>query len=233
MTHRVSTLLLAGCLLHSLQLHSLELLQFVQLGLQKNATVGALFECSEYTGNELVRYLLKQQSEQDACHIVELGAGQGGTTKAIVTHLRPQDSLVLIELLPEFCDVLRKKYPPSEYPNITIIEGNVLDHYAQRPYDLCICTLPFNGFSSELTRAITEKIVSFVRPGGHFSYVAYAFLPTVRYYLFKWGNSRTDFFKQLAIMRDLDNKFQVERVLEWRNIPPIFIHHLQIHSNRL
>lgn len=205
-----------------------ELLQFVSLGLQKNATVGALFECSEYTGQELIKRMKElQESSDNACSIIEVGAGQGAVSKVIIENLRPQDTLVLVELMPEFCDVLRKKFPAEQFPNVRIINENILDHAPAKQYDVCICTLPFNGFTPQLTQAILQKIQDIIKIKGYFSYVAYAFLPTIRYYLLKWGNSRKEFFQQLSLMQNLNKRFQFERSLVWRNIPPIFIHHLK------
>jgi phosphatidylethanolamine/phosphatidyl-N-methylethanolamine N-methyltransferase len=220
--------LLIGCFFFLSAASPAELLQFVSLGLKKNATVGALFECSEYTGEELIKHMKRvQQASDKSCSIIEVGAGQGAVSKVIIEHLRPQDTLVLIELMPEFCDVLRKKFPPEKFPNVRIINDNILDHNPSKQYDVCICTLPFNGFTPQLTQAILEKMQRIIKVKGYFSYVAYAFLPTIRYYLLKWGNSRKEFFEQLSLMQSLNRRFQFDRSLVWRNMPPIYIHHLQ------
>jgi phosphatidylethanolamine/phosphatidyl-N-methylethanolamine N-methyltransferase len=45
--------------------------------------------------------------------IVELGPGTGAVTAALVERGVSPDRLILIEYLPEFCDVLRRRYPSA------------------------------------------------------------------------------------------------------------------------
>src|SRR5690349_7607684 len=51
--------------------------------------------------------------------VVELGPGTGAITAALVDRGISPERLVLIELLPEFCDFLRKRYPAAR-----IIQGD-------------------------------------------------------------------------------------------------------------
>lgn len=43
--------------------------------------------------------------------IVELGAGTGPVTECIVERLRPHHRFVAVELDPDFCDILRRRFP--------------------------------------------------------------------------------------------------------------------------
>ena len=45
--------------------------------------------------------------------IVELGPGTGAVTAALVARGIAPERLILIEFLPEFCDVLRRRYPAA------------------------------------------------------------------------------------------------------------------------
>lgn len=45
--------------------------------------------------------------------VVELGPGTGPVTAALVEHGVAPDRLILIEFLPEFCEVLRRRYPAA------------------------------------------------------------------------------------------------------------------------
>lgn len=45
--------------------------------------------------------------------IVELGPGTGAVTAALVARGIPPERLILIEYLPEFCDLLRRRYPKA------------------------------------------------------------------------------------------------------------------------
>src|SRR5262245_35739999 len=45
--------------------------------------------------------------------IVELGAGTGAVTAALVERGVAPERLILIEFLPEFCEVLRRRYPAA------------------------------------------------------------------------------------------------------------------------
>ena len=51
--------------------------------------------------------------------IVELGAGTGPITAEILRRARPNTKVVVVELMPEFCDRLRAKFPAAD-----IVEGD-------------------------------------------------------------------------------------------------------------
>lgn len=57
--------------------------------------------------------------------IVELGAGTGPFTEALVAHARPDRRIVAIERDADFVDVLRRKF--RNVPNVEIVHGNALD----------------------------------------------------------------------------------------------------------
>jgi phosphatidylethanolamine/phosphatidyl-N-methylethanolamine N-methyltransferase len=54
--------------------------------------------------------------------VVELGAGTGAVTAALVERGISPERLILIEFLPEFCELLRRRYPAAR-----VIAGDAFD----------------------------------------------------------------------------------------------------------
>src|SRR5262245_43676084 len=54
--------------------------------------------------------------------VVELGPGTGAVTEALVDRGIEPERLILIEFLPEFCDLLRRRYPGAR-----VISGDAFD----------------------------------------------------------------------------------------------------------
>lgn len=205
-------------------------IDFAMGSFNKLHTVGTVFPCSSYTAHELCAMLPElQEARPEGISIIELGAGDGAVSRVIVeSYLRPQDKLVLIEIDEDFAEDLRMQF--EAYKNVTVICGDVLDHAPEKSYDAVICTLPFNAFSLSLTRSLIEKIKTFVCANGYFSRVEYAFWPTIRYYSYfviKSRARRTDFGSLLAYMRELDEQYEVDHSLVFRNVPPLHVRHLQ------
>lgn len=200
-------------------------LRFIYEAFKQPQVVGALFECSSYTAEELIRYM---QTLPDGKRIVELGAGTGAVTEVIVDNMAPNDHLVLIEINAEYASILEEKFSKSEYPNVEVVCMDVRDYQATQPFDVCICTIPFNSFTCDLAKEISAKMLSLVRPGGYLSRVEYIFLPYVNKYALKWGKRREDFACLLGHMRSLDAKYEFDRATIVRNMPPLHVHHWQI-----
>ncbi len=95
--------------------------------LRNGAAVGACTECSGFVARRLIEPLLVMQKEfPEGFDILEAGAGFGPVTRHIVSHLRPQDRLFLVELGKEACDYLKDEYA-DKFDNIELYQGYVQD----------------------------------------------------------------------------------------------------------
>lgn len=88
---------------------------FFKKWLEKGRTISSAIPSSQ----ALARTLLEPIDFSKPATIVELGAGTGPITRAISDRLRPHHRFVAIENDPDFCRVLRRRFP-----DLTILEGD-------------------------------------------------------------------------------------------------------------
>jgi phospholipid N-methyltransferase len=101
--------------------------------------------------------------------IVELGAGTGPVTKALVETAPPGVRLIVNEFLPEFCEVLRRRFPTVE-----IVEGDarrLSDMLAERgiaQVDYVLSGLPLTHFAPADRDAVIDQSAKLLGADGEF-----------------------------------------------------------------
>lgn len=107
--------------------------------------------------------------------VIELGPGTGPVTDALIARGVTEDRLVLIEFNPEFCVLLKKRYPRA-----TVIEG---DAYAlgrtlmdrlEAPAAALVSSLPLFTRPEKLRLALLREAFGLMRPGAPFIQFTYA-----------------------------------------------------------
>lgn len=100
--------------------HDENLLFFKRL-LKNPASVGAVVPSSVALANFIGRHAQWSKDE----YVVELGAGTGRFTQALINHGVPLNKIIAVEVDPELASFLRKKFP-----SLTVIEGDAtqLEH---------------------------------------------------------------------------------------------------------
>jgi len=186
--------------------------------------VGALFECSHFVGEELVRYLKIHAGPK---RIIELGAGKGPITEVIAQYLTPKDQFDVVEIDPEYCVDLYKKFPKEKYPNVQIHCIDILKFQITQPYDFIICTLPLTVFEVGLLQKLQAQVKLMAKPGAYFSYVQYMFFFDMRKMLSQ-GISRSILQQRQDLIENFKNRYHVRTEHVLKNIPPINIFHLKL-----
>jgi 2-polyprenyl-3-methyl-5-hydroxy-6-metoxy-1,4-benzoquinol methylase len=82
--------------------------------------------------------------------ILDLATGSGDIPRFVADHARKVGANVRIDALdqqPATLEIARKL--SVNYPNISFIEGNILEWQASEPYDLVLCTLALHHFNEE------------------------------------------------------------------------------------
>lgn len=170
--------------------------------------------------------MTKQASKKEDMPLryLEVGAGSGALTKSLVRHLNEGDTLDIVELDPQFCKKLKRKY--AHLPNINVYEASILD-YDQKNYDVVVTSLPLNSFKSSLVDQILLKYKSLVKSGGYISYFEYMGLGNLkkRYLL---GKSQADFKTLLLLKNSFVNSYCTEIEKIWWNVPPARVFHCQL-----
>jgi phospholipid N-methyltransferase len=101
--------------------------------------------------------------------VVELGAGTGPITKELVRAAHPGTRLVIVERDPDFCKLLRDKFPGHD-----IVEGDackldeILSHRGIARADHVISGLPLPSFPSDLRDSIIRMSAKVLGPDGEF-----------------------------------------------------------------
>ncbi|MBS0603811.1 MAG: methyltransferase domain-containing protein [Verrucomicrobia bacterium] len=192
---------------------------------QDPKTVGSFFPSSPLLSQAIVKHIPPvDPNDTTPRRILEVGAGTGSFTDYIVSNLKPCDHLDIVEIDPEFCQILRDKF--GHLKNVTIHEKSILDHRAAQ-YDVLVTGLPLNAFSSSFVGQVFDKYVSLTKQGGHISYFEYMYLPTLGRF-FKGEEDKRDFDRIMQMKADFTQRYGESLDNVWFNLTPARVQHWQI-----
>ena len=141
-------------------------------------TTGAVFPSSKYLANKMVSYV--KSSEEGL--VVELGAGTGVVTEAmLLAGIAPQ-RIIAVEYVPHLARRLSERFP-----DIEVIEGNAihldkfLAHKA-RPLDTIISSLPLRSLKKSVRETVLEQIPAILAPDGRYIQFTYDIRSDASYY---------------------------------------------------
>lgn len=138
--------------------------------------------------------------------VIEIGAGTGAVTRAILARGIEPERLLVLERSPEFCRMLRRKFP-----GLNIVEGDaaMLASYVPEGREVVavVSSLPLMNFPSSLREAILEQVRRVIGTRGCVIQFTYALLGESPY-------SRNGFRRDLCrfIPRNLPSGFSFTRV---------------------
>jgi phosphatidylethanolamine/phosphatidyl-N-methylethanolamine N-methyltransferase len=145
--------------------------RFIASWIQHPLKVGAVSPSSR----ALARALAAEVDPSVPGPVIELGPGTGPVTEALVARGIAPERLVLVEYDPEFCTLLRRRFPGA-----TVIEGDAysladaLAGIVQEPVAAIVSSLPL------MTRPLTVRVrlltaaMRLLRPGAPFVQFTYA-----------------------------------------------------------
>ena len=179
-------------------------LPFVRGWLRDPVGVGLPFPSSPSTARRLAEAALK--SSIDGGPVLELGAGTGAVTAALIDAGCPVDRIVAVEHDGELCRALEERFP-----GLAVLEGDALELGALleaaklSSLAAVICGLPMRAIPAEAaTRCYGDAFEAMPR-GGAISQYTYGLRPPVD-------------------PRAMPTKVEATFVgREWRNIPPMGI----------
>lgn len=133
---------------------------FIKNWLQSPRTVGAVAPSSRLLARLMAKGL------RPGARVVELGAGTGTLTQAILASgVRPED-LYLVEQNPQFVEILARRFPGCP---ILPIDATVLASHlgaAVGTFDFVISGLPLLLFTPENKLALFSQAFAALKPGG-------------------------------------------------------------------
>ena len=144
--------------------------QFFRGFLKSPKEVGSIIPSSRF----LERRIVRCAGIGNARTVVELGPGAGGTTRALLRAMRPDATLLAIEINSRFAKHLERELPD---PRLRVYRGSAADigpalHECGLPApDVVLSGIPFSTMPRPLGSAILDSAYSALTPGGRF--VAY------------------------------------------------------------
>ena len=144
------------------------------------------------SGPELSRLMAAYVEADRPGVILELGPGTGAVTQALLERGVPAHRLVLIEYSPDFCELLRRRFPGA-----TVLQGNayalgeIIEKLGNPPIASVISGLPLFTRPLPERQALLSDAMQRMAPGAPFIQFSYALVPAVQGLVgITWSTSR-------------------------------------------
>jgi len=183
--------------------------KFLQQFLRSPTVTGAIAPSSSYLAERVVEWIDWDQTKA----LLEWGPGTGSFTELILSRKPAACRYLAIELNPEMCAALRRRFPRIEIRQESVAEvARICEQECIEQVDCVVCGLPWAAFSDALQTEFMDALRCVLRPGGQFTTFAYLHgltLPAGQRFRAKLGQ----YFSQVAYSRTV-----------WRNLPPAFVY---------
>lgn len=150
--------------------------RFIRSWFDKPFTMGSVTP----SGRVLARAMARYVDVDVPGPVIELGAGTGPVTQALVDHGVDQSRLVLVEFNPSFCRLLR-----TRYPNATVIQGNayriehLLGSLLREKAAALVSGLPLVTKPFKIRQRLMDEAFGLMAPGAPFIQFTYAMVPPI------------------------------------------------------
>jgi len=151
-------------------------MQFIRSWIEKPLSTGAVMPSSKALARTMARYVDAEASGP----VIELGPGTGPVTEALVEHGIDQSRLVLVEFNPDFCRLLRARYPEA-----TVVQGDayrlrrIVEVYVREPAAAVVSGLPLLTKPLRTRLRLMADAVGLLAPGAPFVQFTYAMVPPI------------------------------------------------------
>ena len=150
--------------------------RFLRSWLERPLVMGAVTPSSKMLARTMASYV----DPRVPGPVIELGPGTGPVTDALIRRGIAQDRLVLVEYSPDFCQLLRRKFPKA-----TIIQGDAydlddtLDGILTVPAAATVSSLPLFTKPMETRLALLQAAQALMQPNAPFVQFTYAVVPPI------------------------------------------------------
>jgi phosphatidylethanolamine/phosphatidyl-N-methylethanolamine N-methyltransferase len=171
--------------------------RFLRSWLERPLVVGAVMP----SGKALARTMAAYVDPRIPGPVIELGPGTGPVTDALVRRGVAQDRLVLVEYNPDFCQLLKRRYPKA-----TIVQGDAYDlaetlsGVLSEPAAATVSSLPLFTKPMDQRLELLEAAQALMHTDAPFVQFTYAVVPPIP--------ARSQSYRTRASNRI------------WRNLPP-------------
>jgi len=150
--------------------------QFIRSWIEKPLSTGAVMPSSRVLARAMARYVDPKADGP----VIELGPGTGPVTQALVRQGIDPARLILVEFNPDFCRLLR-----SRYPQATVVQGDayrlrrLLDTYVAEPAAAIVSGLPLVTKPLRTRLRLISDAMTLLATGAPFVQFTYAMLPPI------------------------------------------------------
>ena len=150
--------------------------KFIRSWIEKPISTGAVMPSSRVLARAMARYVDPQSNGP----VIELGPGTGPVTQALVRQGVDPARLILVEFNPDFCRLLRTRYPAA-----TVVQGDayrlrrVLENHVDEPAAAVVSGLPLVTKPLRTRVRLISDAVTLLAVGAPFVQFTYAMLPPI------------------------------------------------------
>ena len=150
--------------------------QFIRSWIEKPLSTGAVMPSSRI----LARAMARCVDPKTDGPVIELGPGTGPVTQALVRRGIDPARLILVEFNPDFCRLLRARYPAA-----TVVQGDayrlrrLLENYVDKPAAAVVSGLPLVTKPLRTRLRLISDAMALLAPGAPFVQFTYAMLPPI------------------------------------------------------
>ena len=151
-------------------------MKFIRSWMEKPLRTGAVMP----SGKALARVMARYVDPQATGPVIELGPGTGPVTEALVQRGVDPSRLVLVEFDPDFCRLLR-----SRYPTATVVQGDayrlrrLLGTTMRGPAAAVVSGLPLVTKPLRTRLRLISDALGLLAPGAPFIQFTYAMVPPI------------------------------------------------------
>ncbi len=179
--------------------------KFIVEFLRSPNVTGAVAPSSHFLAEKIVEWIEWESTST----IIEWGPGTGSFTKLILEHKPESCRYMAMELNPEMCAILRKKFPGIEICEESVTEVvRICESECIEEVDCVVSGLPWAVFSEEVQTAFMKALMCVLKPGGQFTTFAYLHglqLPAGK----RFKAKLREFFSEVSLSE-----------VVWANVPP-------------
>jgi len=150
--------------------------EFIRSLLEKPLATGAVMP----SGRVLARTMARYVDPAATSPVIELGPGTGPVTEALVEHGVDPARLMLVEFNPQFCRLLRSRYPAA-----TVVQGDayrlrhLLGALVREPASAIVSGLPLVTKPLKTRMRLLADAFGLMEPGAPFVQFTYAVVPPI------------------------------------------------------
>ncbi len=151
-------------------------MQFIRSWIEKPISTGAVMPSSKALARTMARYVDPKASGP----VIELGPGTGPVTEALVQRGVDPARLILVEFNPDFCRLLRTRYPAA-----TVVHGDayrlrrLLDTFVREPAAAVVSGLPLVTKPLRTRLRLISDAMSLLAAAAPFIQFTYAMVPPI------------------------------------------------------